>query len=126
MRVVLRWSHPDDGAELWLAMPGEATRRSDALAGAVFFESTVFPDVPQGLQLEVRRPEGTRPRGQAELIVLWNEGTAQEHIARVPIPLDADHMVQRFDLGATELTPVVAPATPGPVATAERTLGGAR
>jgi Ca-activated chloride channel family protein len=126
MRVVLRWSHPDDGAELWLTLPGEVARRSDSLAGAVFFESTAFADVPQGLQLEVRRPEGTRARGEAELIVLWNEGSAAERVVRMPITLDADHAVQRFGVAASDVAPIPVPATPGPVAMAERTLGGAR
>ncbi|MEI8255866.1 MAG: hypothetical protein WCJ30_09350, partial [Deltaproteobacteria bacterium] len=130
LRVVARWTHPDDGAELWVTLPGEGTRRSDMLAGSVFFESTVFADAPASLQVELRRADGTRARGDAELLVLWNEGTDHERVDHVHATLDDAHATHRFDVTPTALTEVPVPAGPvvPPVVQAERTLGvgGAR
>ncbi len=128
VRVVARWMHPDDGAELWVTLPGEGTRRSDMLAGAVFFESTVFADAPTGLQVELRRADGTRARGEAELLVLWNEGTDRERVDRVRVSLDETHAMHRFDVTPTALTEVPIPPAPvaAPITQAERTLGGVR
>ncbi|MBL8681818.1 MAG: AgmX/PglI C-terminal domain-containing protein [Myxococcales bacterium] len=104
LRIVARWAHPDDGAELYLQMPGESPRRSDWVAGQVFFESTVFADAPQSIALEVRRGEGARQRGKIELVLLFNEGQASERIERRTLEFDGTVSRHVFDLAGTTLT----------------------
>ncbi|MEZ4410786.1 MAG: VIT domain-containing protein [Polyangiales bacterium] len=100
VRAVLRWRHPDDGAELWLTIPGAPSRRADVVASRAPMESTVFAESPESLSVEVRRSGGARPRGEAELIVIWDEGTARERVAREEISLDSDH--PRFTFTASD------------------------
>jgi hypothetical protein len=61
------------------------------VASTIPLETAVFAEAPGALTLEVRRAGGARPRGGAELLVLWNEGTAQERIARQRLTFDPDH-----------------------------------
>jgi Ca-activated chloride channel family protein len=113
VRVVLRWQHPDDGAELWLTLPGEGPRRSDTIAESIFFESTVLAEAPASLGLEVRRSSAGRPDARVEVLVIWHEGTAEERIQRRTLALDTEH--DRYVLAAspealTDTTPPAARA----------------
>lgn len=121
VRAVLRWYHPDDGAELWVTLPGDAQRRSDAVADRVFIESTVLPDAPASLTLEVRRGAGARARGHAELIVVWNEGTEGERVQRAQLDLDDAHPRYVFSATPSALSDVTPAATsiPGASPTAQ-------
>ncbi len=133
LRVVVRWAHPDDSAELYLQMPGESPRRSDWVAGQVFFESTLFMDAPQALALEVRRSQGARRRGKVELVLLFNEGQASERIERRTIDFDGAVSKQVFDLAGATLTArpqgaslVADPSVAAGVAAQRGPAGGAR
>ncbi|MBI5516003.1 MAG: hypothetical protein HY909_19630 [Deltaproteobacteria bacterium] len=97
VRVLLRWEHPDDAAELWLALPGDSARRADVVASTVPLETSVFAEAPTTLTVEVRRAGGARPRGRAELVVLWNEGSPQERVARQALTFDPDHLRFVYD-----------------------------
>lgn len=113
VRAVLRWTHPDDGAELWMTLPGAPTQRADVVASAIPLEATTLAERPTALSLEVRRGGGARPRGTAELIVLWAEGTAEERLLRTTVAFTPEHPRAIFDVtptGLTERPAVVAPA----------------
>jgi tetratricopeptide (TPR) repeat protein len=116
VRVVLRWTHPDDEAELWVATPSEPTHRADLVAALVPLETSVWAEAPESLQIELRRGGGGRPRGAAEVIVIWNEGTDRERVAQQRVSFDPEHPRFAFDARdgvlsprATE-TPTTAPA----------------
>ncbi|MDP3278357.1 MAG: VIT domain-containing protein [Deltaproteobacteria bacterium] len=133
LRVIVRWLHPDDGAELYLQMPGESPRRSDWVSGAFFFESTVFADAPGPLALEVRRSDGARSHGTVELLLLFNEGQASERIERRTLELTESTPGHVFDLreGALTARPagaslVSAPTVEAGVAAQAATGRGAR
>jgi len=105
LRVALRWSHPDDDAELWITLPDEPARRADLVASAFPLESISLLESPARFGLEVRRGGGARPRGDAELVVLWNEGRDTERVVRHRLRFDPDHNVFRFDAEGTTITP---------------------
>jgi Ca-activated chloride channel family protein len=133
LRVIVRWQHPDDAAELYLQLPGESPRRSDWVAGQVFFESTVFADAPGALALEVRRAEGARRVGNVELVLLWNEGQANERIERRTVHFDHSTVTHVFDVTATGITEraagsrlVADPSVAAGVAAQAARRGGAR
>jgi Ca-activated chloride channel family protein len=121
LRVMVRWYHPDDQAEMYLQLAGQSPRRSDWVAGSVFFESNVFVDPPGPMALEIRRGEGARARGRAELILLWNEGQATEHIERRELRFDEQRTRYVFDTTGTSLTE--RPATASLVTTEGATAG---
>ncbi len=121
LRIALRWSHPDDDAELWLTLPDEPARRADLVASAFPLEAVTLLEAPQRFSVEVRRGGGARPRGEAELVVLWDEGRPTERVARHRLRFDPDHNVFRFDAAGTTLSPraetAAAPATANATAT---------
>ncbi len=126
VRIVLRWSHPDDGAELWLALPGEPVRRSDLMAQSVPFETTALPEVPASISLQIRRAASARPSGRAELIIVWNEGTPTERIDVHAIALDDATPRRTFTATVTGLTETTPPPIPPPAAAAAPAVTGAR
>jgi hypothetical protein len=105
--VVVRWSHPDDDAELWLTPAGEPTRRADLVASTFPLESTAFMEAPPEMQVEVRRGGGARPRGEAQLVVIWSEGGAEERVASQTVRWDPEHPRRVFALRDRALTEVV-------------------
>ncbi|MEZ4390763.1 MAG: hypothetical protein R3A48_06665 [Polyangiales bacterium] len=113
LRVVLRWSHPDDDAELWLAPSGEPMRRADLLASSFPREAASFVEAPREMSIEVRRGGGARPRGQCELIAIWTEGTAEERVATQRVTFDPEHPRAVFSLAQGALSPAPAAAAGG-------------
>jgi hypothetical protein len=112
VRAVLRWTHPDDGAELWVTLPGAPAQRADLVASAIPLEAVTLAERPASLGIEVRRGGGARPRGTAELIVLWAEGSAEERVQRATVTLDPEHPRALFDATPQGLAPR-APTTEG-------------
>ncbi len=112
VRVVLRWAHPDDEAELWVATSSEPSHRADLVAALVPLETSVWAEAPEALQVEVRRGGGGRPRGAAEVIVIWNEGTDRERAAHQTVSFDPDHARFAFDARDGALTARAIEAAP--------------
>lgn len=106
LRVVLRWSHPDDDAQLWLAPAGEPPRRADLVASGFPLESSAFVEAPAEMRVEVRRGGGGRARGECELVAIWSEGSAEERVVSQRIAFDPEHPLAAFTLlpGALNLT----------------------
>ncbi len=104
VRVVLRWTHPDDEAELWVSTPSEPAHRADLVAALVPVETSVWADAPESLAIELRRGGGGRPRGDAEVIVIWNEGTERERVAHRTVRFDPEHPRFAFDARDGSLT----------------------
>ena len=124
VRVVLRWAHPDDEAELWVSNANEPAHRADLVAALVPVETSVWADDPGALQVEVRRGGGGRPRGSAEVIVIWDEGTARERVSRQRVAFDPEHPRFAFDARDGALTARPIAATPAVAVSATR--GGVR
>lgn len=112
VRVVLRWTHPDDEGELWVATSSEPSHRADLVAALVPLETSVWAEAPEALQVEVRRGGGGRPRGAAEVIVIWNEGTDRERVAHQTVSFDPDHLRFAFDARDGALTARATEAAP--------------
>ena len=117
VRVVLRALHPDESAELWVATRDVPLRRAELVGAQVPLEGAVWSDVPAGLSLEVRRAGGGRPRGDVELVVLWNEGTPRERVVRQRVRFEASQSRARFDVVDGALTPPPEPDTHVRIAT---------
>ena len=93
MRVSLVWSHPDANVSLWTSHPGLSLSRPDDLyseLGIEAFDVAEQEELPY--RVEVRRDVRDRLGAiEARLVVVWNEGQADEQIEIVPLTFDAEH-----------------------------------
>ncbi|MCC7538341.1 MAG: TonB family protein, partial [Deltaproteobacteria bacterium] len=90
LRAALTWSHPDARLALWASHPSRPLARPADIAPELGIE--VFEVVEQEsgtYRLEVRRTGDTRTAVSAELVLVWNEGLADEHILLLPLRFDA-------------------------------------
>jgi Ca-activated chloride channel family protein len=96
LRVSLTWAHPDAQLALWAAHPGVSPTRPDDLAPELGIEAFDVAEQESGAyRVEVRRSTRDRLGAiEAELVVVWNEGRADEAIRVVPL---------RFEPGRTSL-----------------------
>ncbi len=93
MRVSLVWSHPDANVSLWTSHPGLSLSRPEDLyseLGIEAFDVEEQEELPY--RVEVRRDVRDRLGAiEARLLVVWNEGQADEQIEIVPLTFDATH-----------------------------------
>lgn len=135
LRVSLVWSHPDANVSLWTSHPGLSLSRPDDLYSELGIEAfDVAEQEPESYRVEVRRDVRDRLGAiEARLVVVWNEGQADEQIEVVPLTFDAEHRAFAWTLTGRDFTP----ATPSEEAlrtsddapslrTARTTNGGAR
>jgi Ca-activated chloride channel family protein len=84
MRVSLTWSHPDAGLSLWVSHPGLGLTRPTDIAPEYGIEAFDVAEAETGrYRVEVRRagrPRDLRTPVEAELVVVWNEGGADEQV----------------------------------------------
>jgi Ca-activated chloride channel family protein len=84
MRISLTWSHPDAGLSLWVAHPGLGLTRPSDIAPEFGLEAFDLREAEAGrYRLEVRRTgreRDLRTPVEAELVLIWNEGRADEQI----------------------------------------------
>ena len=104
VRVSLTWSHPDAGLSLWTAYPGLGLTRPVDIAPEYGIEVLDVKDAEEGTyQVEVRRaPLGQRrdhlTAVDAELVIVWNEGQADEKAEVVPLRFEGDHQAFAYAL----------------------------
>nr|MDQ3037495.1 hypothetical protein [Myxococcota bacterium] len=123
LRVSLTWSHPDAQLALWAAHPGLTPTRPEDLApelGIEAFEVAEQEDAPY--RIEVRRSSRDRLGAvDAELVVVWNEGRADERIEIVPLRFEAERAAMAWTITGTTLTEAQPrPTTPSATARGNR------
>jgi Ca-activated chloride channel family protein len=135
LRVSLVWSHPDANVSLWTSHPGLSLSRPDDLYSELGIEAfDLAEQEPETYRVEVRRDVRDRLGTiEARLVVVWNEGQADEQIQVVPLTFDAEHRAFAWTLTGRDFST----ATPSEEAlrtsddapsirTARTTNGGAR
>lgn len=92
LRVSLVWSHPDAGVSLWVSHPGLPFTRPADLAPDLGIEALDLAELEAGrYRFEVRRAGEHLTAVEARLVVVWNEGRADEQIEVVPLVFDREH-----------------------------------
>jgi Ca-activated chloride channel family protein len=112
LRVSLTWSHPDAQLTLWGAYPGLGLSRPMDIAPEYGIEVFDVREAEPGTyRIEVRRndPGGTREHTtaiDAELVVLWNEGQADEKIEIIPVRFEGSQLTHGFTITGREIARV--------------------
>ena len=110
MRVSLTWSHPDAQLSLWVAHPGLGLSRPPDIYPEFGLEALGVAEEESGrYTFEVRRnPLGRNrehlARLDAELVVVWNEGQADEKTEVVPLRFEGDRIAFAWSMQGRELT----------------------
>jgi Ca-activated chloride channel family protein len=105
LRVALTWSHPDAGLSLWAGHPGLGLTRPADIAPEYGIEVFEVTEQEGGVyRLEVRRSGGDlRTPITAELVVLWNEGQADEQVIVVPLRFEGETRTLAWTIEARAL-----------------------
>jgi Ca-activated chloride channel family protein len=104
LRVSLTWSHPDADLTLWSAYPGLGLSRPMDIAPEYGIEVFDVREAEPGVyRFEVRRRDPGRTREhtipiEAELVIVWNEGQADEQIEVVPLRFEGATLVQGWTI----------------------------
>ena len=106
LRVSLTWAHPDAQLALWAGHPGLSPTRPTDLAPELGLEAFDVAEQEDGAyRIEVRRSSRDRLGEIAgELVIVWNEGQADERIQIVPLRFDGEHRALAWTITGTELT----------------------
>jgi Ca-activated chloride channel family protein len=131
LRVSLVWSHPDANVSLWTSHPGLSLTRPDDLYSELGIEAfDVAEQEALPYRIEVRRNVRDRLGAiEARLVVVWNEGQADEQIEIVPLTFDADHRAHAWTItgrALAEAAPSAEALRTDDDAPSIRTNGGAR
>jgi hypothetical protein len=107
LRVSLVWSHPDANVSLWTSDPGLSLSRPDDLYSELGIEAfDLAEQEPAAYRVEVRRDVRDRLGTiEARLVVVWNEGQADEQIEVVPLTFDAEHRGFAWTLTGRDFSP---------------------
>ena len=105
MRVSLVWSHPDANVGLWAAHPGLSLTRPDDLYSELGIEAfDVAEQEAMPYRIEVRRNVRDRLGTiEGRLVVVWNEGQADEQIEIIPLSFDAEHRAMAWTISGRAL-----------------------
>jgi len=105
MRVSLTWSHPDAQLSLWTAHPGTGLARPTDIDPEFGIEALDVRDPEPGTyRIEVRRAgRDLRTTVDGELVVVWNEGRADEKIEVVPLRFDPSRRAYAWTLAERNL-----------------------
>jgi Ca-activated chloride channel family protein len=106
MRVSLVWSHPDANVGLWAAHPGLSLTRPDDLYSELGIEAfDVAEQETLPYRIEVRRNVRDRLGTiEGRLVVVWNEGQADEQIEIIPLTFDAEHRAMAWTISGRALS----------------------
>ena len=106
MRVSLVWSHPDANVGLWAAHPGLSLTRPDDLYSELGIEAfDVAEQEALPYRIEVRRNVRDRLGTiEGRLVVVWNEGQADEQIEIIPLTFDAEHRAMAWTISGRALS----------------------
>src|SRR5262249_14465270 len=109
LRVSLTWSHPDAQLSLWAAYPNLPLARPTDIAPELGIEALDVQDDESGTyRVEVHRTTtDTRTAVDAQLVVVWHEGQADEQIEVTPL---------HFGQGQTQFAWTIAGRTLAPAA----------
>ncbi len=115
MRASLTWSHPDAELSLWAGYPGLSLTRPTDIAPEFGIEVFDVEEVESGTyKIEVRRGgRDLRTAIDAELVVVFGEGTPDEKIEVVPVHFAPEQRAFAWTITGTTL----ATATPSTEAT---------
>jgi Ca-activated chloride channel family protein len=123
LRVSLTWSHPDAQLTLWGAHPGLGLSRPGDIAPEYGIEAFDVRESETGTyRFEVRRSPPDHGRHhvtpiEAELVIVWNEGQADEKIEVRTMRFASDRLAYAWtldDRALAEAAPTELPATTGP------------
>ncbi|MEM6958472.1 MAG: hypothetical protein AAF645_22510, partial [Myxococcota bacterium] len=111
-RATLVWSHPDAQLSLYASYPRLRPTRPTDIAPEFGLESFDVPEQEDGTyRIEVRRQAAATRRGHAtaqnaKLVLLWNEGTAEEKIEILDLSFEGDQSVRAFEVTGPNLREV--------------------
>ncbi|MEM9195712.1 MAG: tetratricopeptide repeat protein, partial [Myxococcota bacterium] len=96
-RASLTWSHPDAQLSLWASHSSLSLSRPRDIAPEYGLEAFDVDGFDGSYKLEVRRAEPGAGRTQltpveAELVLVWNEGSDDERIEVVPLRFEGDRL----------------------------------
>jgi len=105
LRVSLVWSHPDAGISLWTSYPGLGLSRPDDIDPEMGIEAFNVDEQEAGRYgIEVRRPPGRHLTTiEAQLVVVWKEGTPEERIEIRPLTFEGTTRAFAFSLDGETL-----------------------
>lgn len=111
LRATLVWSHPEAGLSLYGAYPGVGLARPQHLSPEYGLEAFEADPLAEGqYRFEVRRSplaHGDHLTAvQARLVVIWNEGTAEERVSIAPISFEGSRERATFTVENGELQEV--------------------
>jgi Ca-activated chloride channel family protein len=106
LQVALTWSHPDAGLSLWVGHPGSGLTRPVDIAPEFGIEVFELTEQESGqYRLEVRRASGEDLQTvEAELVLIWNVGQADEQILVVPLRFEGETNVLAWTIEARGLS----------------------
>jgi len=109
LRASLTWSHPDAQLSLWASHPGLGLSRPTDLSPEYGIEVFDVEEAESGrYRFEVRRAKPGKGRAHlgavtAELVLVWNEGQADEKIEVVPLRLEGERLAMAWTLEGQNL-----------------------
>lgn len=108
LRATLVWSHPDAALSLWAGMPGLGVTRPPDLAPEYGLEAfEVSTQEPGPYAIEVRHLDaGHLTAVSAKLVVVWNEGQADEQIEIRELRFGPEHHRSAFRIRGRALEEV--------------------
>jgi Ca-activated chloride channel family protein len=105
LRVTLVWSHPDAQIALYAGHPGAGLARPSELSPEHGIEAFEVAEQERGAyRLEVRRADASSPTAMdAELVVVWHEGQADEVVRVIPLRFADGRASYAWTLDGNEL-----------------------
>ena len=107
LRVTLVWSHPDAQIGLWAGFPGLSLSRPTDITPEFGLEAMHLEEQEDGIyRFEVRRAidEDQLTEVTAQLVVVWNEGEAEEKVEIVDLTFDRGRSTYAWTINGRNLS----------------------